>query len=105
MPKDLPFHYEIWRGPQAEFGSEPKAIYYVENHNGQCGYSELAGDFEMATHAMLNTYRESQLGNWIAPVAHLARQTLELSLKSLVSNISERDALVPKESLRSHNLG
>ena len=51
--QDPSFHYEIWRGPRPEFGDEPKAIYYVENHNMQCGYSELSTDFEMATREIL----------------------------------------------------
>lgn len=105
MAKDPPFHFEIWRGPQPEFGIEPKAIYYVENHNAQCGYGELAEDFEMAARAILATYRESQLGNWMAPLAHLVRQTLEISLKSLISSIRERDVEVPEKALRGHDLG
>lgn len=69
MTRDLSFHLEIRRGPQSEFGIEPKAIYYVENHNAQCGYGELALDFEMAARAILATYREPQIGNWMTPSA------------------------------------
>lgn len=102
--QDPPFHFEIWRGPQPGFGDEPKAIYYVENHNGQCSYGELSTDFEMATRATLASYRESGLANWMAPLAHLARQTLELSLKSLVVSIRERDAAISRTALSGHNL-
>lgn len=104
MTKDLPFHHEIWRGPGPEFGTEPKAITYVENHNGQCGYSELSLDFELATRAILENSRVSGLANFIAPLAHLARQTLELSLKSLVFSIRKRDPKVPIVLLRGHDL-
>lgn len=103
--QDPPFHFEILRGPQPEFGEEPKAIYYAENHNAQCSYGELSTDFEMATLAILANYRENQLGNWVGPLAHLARQTLELSLKALVVSIRERDATVPRKALGTHDLG
>lgn len=103
-PDDPPFHYEIWRGPGASFGDEPKAIYYVENHNAQCGYGDLATDFEIAAKALLATYRENALGNWVAPVAHMVRQTLELRLKALLDSILERDASVDKKVLGRHDL-
>lgn len=102
--RDLPFHFEIWREPQPEFGEEQKAIYYVENHNAQCGYAEVSTDFEMTTRAILATYRESHLGNWMAPLAHLARQTLELMLKSLVMSIRERGTIIPRKILGGHDL-
>lgn len=101
---DPPFHYEIRRGPGPAFGDEPKAIYYVENHNGQCGYGESAADFEMATLEMIAAYRASGLGNWVAPVAHLTRQTLELHLKALIVSIRERDPSVSNKPLRGHDL-
>lgn len=103
-PQDPPFHHEIWRGPRPEFGDEPKAIYYVENHNGQCGYRELSTDFEIATREIFTLCHESQLGNWTAPLAHLARQTLELSLKALLESVCERDASIPRKTLRGHDL-
>ena len=103
-PDDPPFHFEIWRGPGLSFGEEPKAIYYVENHNGQCGYGELALDFQMAATALLETYRNEQLGNWMAPVAHLIRQTLELRLKALLSSITDRDPTVDRKPLGQHDL-
>ena len=103
-PDDPPFHFEIWRGPGPSFGDEPKAIYYVENHSGQCGYGELALDFQMAATALLETYRNEQLGNWMAPVAHLIRQTLELRLKALLSSITARDPTIDKQPLGQHDL-
>lgn len=103
-PNDPPFHFEIWRGPSEHFGNEPKSIYYVENHNGQCGYGELATDFEMAAMVLLETYRESALGNWMAPVAHMVRQTLELLLKALLQSIVARDARVDAKPLKQHDL-
>lgn len=101
---DPPFHFEIYRGPSEEFGEEPKAIYYVENHNGQCGYSDLATDFEMAAEAIIDVYRETQLGNWMAPCAHLVRQTLELRVKALLSSIGDRDSSVNLALLKTHAL-
>lgn len=103
-PSDPPFHYEIWSGPGAAFGDEPKAIYYVENHNGQCGYGELALDFAIAAKHLMAAYREDALGNWTAPIAHLVRQTLELLLKDLLQTISEQDQAVPARPLRGHDL-
>lgn len=102
--EDPPFHFEIWKGPGESFGDEPKAIYYVENHNGQCSYGELALDFQMAAAALLTTYKQEQLGNWMAPVAHMIRQTLELRLKALLTSIVERDATVDKSPLAHHVL-
>ncbi|WP_242130277.1 hypothetical protein [Sphingobium sp. Sx8-8] len=103
-PEDPPFHFEIWQGPGRSFGDEPKAIYYVENHNGQCSYGELALDFQIAATALLETYRSEQLGNWMAPVAHMIRQTLELRMKALLSSILARDPAVDKKPLGQHDL-
>lgn len=103
-PSDPPFHFEIWQGPGESFGDEPKSIYYVENHNGQCSYGDLATDFEIAATALLETYRDSGLGNWMGPVAHMVRQTLELRLKALLQSISERDPDVDGKPLRRHDL-
>ncbi len=103
-PEYPPFHFEIWQGPGRSFGDEPKAIYYVENHNSQCTYGEIALDFQMAATALLETYRSEQLGNWMAPVAHMIRQTLELRLKALRSSILARDSTVDKKPLGQHDL-
>ncbi len=102
--EDPPFHFEIWKGPGRSFGDEPKAIYYVENHNGQCGYGELALDFQIAAKALLETYQREQLGNWLAPIAHMIRQTLELQTKALLQSICGRDSKVNSKPLASHNL-
>lgn len=102
--EDPPFHFEIWHGPSQSFGDEPKAIYYVENHNGQCSYGELATDFEIAAKALLQAYQREQIGNWIGPVAHMIRQTLELNLKALLSSILERDVAVDRKPLNRHGL-
>lgn len=104
ITEEPPFHFEIWKGPGSSFGDEPKAIYYVENHNDQFGYAELALDFQMAATALLETYRSEKLGNWMAPVAHMIRQTLELRLKALLSSIVERDPAVDKKPLGQHDL-
>lgn len=101
---DPPFHFEIWRGPSDAFKSEPKSIYYVENHNGQCGYGELATDFEMAALEMIRLYRDTELGNWMGPTAHLVRQTLELQLKALAETIHTTDPSIGNKILKSHNL-
>lgn len=101
---DPPFHFEIYKGPGTSFGDEPKAIYYVENHNAQCGYSDLALDFSIAAEALIEAYRESGLGNWMAPVAHMVRQTLELRLKALLESIYDRDKAVNSKLLGRHNL-
>lgn len=104
-PADDPrFHYEIWTGPTEAFGDKPKAIYYVENHNANCGYSELATDFRPAADAVIEIYRSSQLGNWVAPVAHLVRQTLELELKALYSAVLESDPAIDPRPLGKHDL-
>lgn len=101
--EDPPFHFEIWKGRGKSFCDEPKAIYYVENHNGR-SYGELALDFQMAATALLRTYQEELLGNWMAPVAHMIRQTLELCLKALLSSIVHRDANVDEKPLCHHGL-
>jgi hypothetical protein len=101
---DPPFHFEIWRGPSEAFNSKPRSIYYVENHNGHCGYSDLATDFELAALEIIRIYRETQLGNWMGPTAHLVRQTLELLLKTRVETIHDTDSNVGDKILKSHNL-
>lgn len=101
---DPPFHFEIYQGPGSAFGAEPKAIYYVENHNAQCGYGDLALDFSMAADLLLRTHATSELGNWVAPLAHLIRQTLELRLKALWTSIIDRDSKVDGAHLKGHDL-
>lgn len=101
---DPPFHFEIYRGPGKSFGAEPKAIYYVENHNAPCSYGELATDFSMAAQTLIQTYRETELGNWMAPVAHMVRQTLELRLKACLTSIIERDREANAKLLGRHDV-
>lgn len=101
---DPRFHYEIWTGPTVAFGDRRKAIYYVENHNAACGYAELAFDFRMAANRLIDIYRSSRLANWMAPVAHLVRQTLELELKALYSAALAHDGTIDRKPLGKHNL-
>lgn len=99
-----PFHFEIWRGPTKSFGDEPKAIYYVENHNAQCGYAEVALDFSIAANSLLEKYERESLGNWMGPTAHLIRQTLELKLKALLQAVIALDSSVNSKPLATHRL-
>jgi hypothetical protein len=104
--KDPRFHYEIWSGPTAEFGERPTGIYYVENHNAQPSYDELAMDFKLAADAVLDRYQlEPDLSNWVAPVSHLVRHTVELSLKALLQAVGWRSNEEQSRLLFSHNLG
>jgi hypothetical protein len=103
-PLNPPFHFDIWKGHQTEFGCEDKAIYYVENHNAPCSYKELATDFHMAAIEILKLYRESQLANWMGPMAHLVRQTIELNLKSMIEAIAAKEKKFGISELSGHNL-
>ena len=76
----------------------------MENHNGQCSYAELAVDFQMATDLVIESYQKSGLGNWIAPLAHLMRQTLELRLKALFDMVGKKDGKIETKLLYSHDL-
>lgn len=101
---DPRFHYEIWEGPSLEYGKNHKSIFYVENHNASCGYSELAIDFGMAADALIEKYRISEIGNWTAPVAHISRQVIELHLKALMHSINTFDKTFDSTPLNSHSL-
>lgn len=101
---DPRFHYEIWKGPSTEFGNNQKSISYVENHNSPCGYAELASDFGMAADLLIERYRISGLGNWMAPVAHMSRQVIELHLKALMHSINAFDKTFNTTPLGRHNL-
>lgn len=104
-PADDPrFHYEIWSGPTKEHRARVAGIYYVENHNGQCGYAELAFDFKFAADLAISEYRQSGLANWTAPVAHLVRQTIELQLKSLLQTTVWKGNEVGQALLDTHDL-
>jgi hypothetical protein len=101
---DLRFNFEIWKGPSAECGLDAKAICYVENHNGQCGYAELALDFSFAVDALIKQYRAQAVGNWMAPVAHTSRQLVELRLKALLESIAGQDSSIDVGPLGRHDL-
>lgn len=96
-------HFEIWTGPSTEF-VEKAPIYYVENHNGQCGYADLATDFEMTLALVFDAHRLDGLGNWTSQIAHLARQVLELRLKALFEQIALEDSRVQSKPLKAHDL-
>ena len=109
MPKnnnsdDPRFHYEIWAGPSPEFGQPRKSISYVENHNSHCGYAELAFDFRYAVELLIEQYKHSRFGNWVAPIAHLSRQLIELYLKALMEAVKACDASLDSKPLGYHNL-
>ncbi|WP_421307013.1 hypothetical protein [Aeromonas veronii] len=109
MPKnkissDPRFHYDIWKGPSLEYKKSHKSIFYVENHNTSCGYSELAIDFGMAADELIEQYRISGIVNWIAPVAHISRQVIELHLKALMHSINTFDKNFDAAPLNSHDL-
>ncbi len=98
------YHYRMNHGPSVGFISNAKSLYYVENGNSPWGYSEGCNHFEMATRAILSEYKTSESGDWIGPLAHLGRQTLELGLKALVQDIQRRDSTVPNSVLNGHDL-
>lgn len=98
------FHYEIWKGPSVEFGIKVKSICYVENHNAPCGYAELALDFSYAAATLIEQYRTTGFGNWVAPIAHISRQLIELRLKALMNSIAALDSSFNTEPLGGHNL-
>lgn len=100
---DPRFHFDIYAGP-AVGRRDRSAIYYVENHNGQCSYAELATDFEMLAWLAIEQFQRDHLGNWTAPIAHSVRQTLELLLKAMLEAI-ERRGCPPNSALSfSHDL-
>lgn len=96
-------HFEIWAGPNPDFvGKAP--VYYVENHNGQCSYAELATDFEMTLALVFDAHRHDGLGNWTSQIAHLVRQVLELRLKALFEQITLEDSTIRSKLLKVHDL-
>jgi hypothetical protein len=102
--RDPRFHYEFWSGPTTAHTERLAGLYYVENHNGQCGYSELALDFKIAADLAISQYRKTELGNWTAPVAHLVRQTIELMLKALLEATLQKGNSAGEGLLYSHSL-
>lgn len=97
-------HREIWSDAKSGSHAERPPVYYVENHNAPVGYAEAALDFEMLVNELIPRLGPDELGNWIAPVLHLARQTLELRLKALLHTICDRDESVDGRILGKHDL-
>jgi hypothetical protein len=102
--QDPRWHYEIWSGPSHEFNQNNRSIYYVENHNSQCGYAELALDFSIAVDSLIAQYKKTDFGNWVGPIAHMSRQLVELLLKSLMETIKATDNTFNTTPLQGHNL-
>jgi hypothetical protein len=89
--KDNPddrFYFEIWSGETKALKAAKPSITYCENHNAEFDYGLAATDFRIAADALIEQQRlDPHLGNWTAPVLHIIRQTLELTLKSLIETI------------------
>lgn len=102
---DPRFHHEIWSGPTSAFLQRSQSISYVENHNGDFDYGLAALDFKMAAEVLLEVQqRDPQTSNWIAPVCHMVRQSIELSLKELMQATAWHDGSDNPKPLFSHNL-
>lgn len=90
-PEDNPderFHFEIWSGPTEALKTTNPSVSYCENHNADFDYGLAALDFKLSALALMARQREDpHLSNWTAPVLHMIRQTLELTLKSLNETI------------------
>ena len=110
MPKsmngsDNRFYFKIWNGPSAAFNERNPSVYYCENHNGELDYGLAATDFEMAANALISIQLEQpNTGNWVAPILHMVRQTLELNLKSLLQMINWRTGNTTYRISYDHNL-
>lgn len=102
---DQRFYFEIWSGRSDEMNARSPSIYYCENHNGDLDYGLAETDFRMAADALIAIHRQDpHLGNWVAPILHLVRQTLELSLKSLLEIIDRKLKATEKSFRFSHDL-
>jgi hypothetical protein len=97
-------HREIWSDAESGHRAERPLVYYVENHNAPIGYAEAALDFEMLVSELLPRISPHELGNWIGPVLHLARQTIELRLKALLETVCDRDETIGERLLGTHDL-
>ena len=85
---DERFYFEIWNGPTEAFKVTSPSVSYCENHNADFDYGLAALDFKIAAQALIERQREDQnMSNWTAPVLHMIRQTIELTLKSLIETI------------------
>jgi|OM-RGC.v1.012926328 hypothetical protein len=93
-PDDNPderFHFEICSGPKEALKATKPSISYCENHNADFDYGLAALDFKLAALVLIERQRKDRhLSNWTAPVLHMIRQTLELTLKSLIETIGWR---------------
>lgn len=64
---------------------------YCENHNADFDYGLAALDFKLSALVLIARQREDpHLSNWTAPILHMIRQTLELTLKSLIETIGRK---------------
>jgi hypothetical protein len=102
--QDPKYHFDMWKGAEADFVNLDPSIYYAENYNGQCGYAELSTDFSGAVDLIIEEYSRSELGNWVAPLAHMSRQLIELHLKALMEAIASKDSSFDVKPLGGHNL-
>jgi len=85
---DERFYFEIWSGPTNVLKATGPSVSYCENHNADFDYGLAALDFKIAAVALIDCQRvDPHMSNWTAPVLHVIRQTLELTLKSLIETI------------------
>ncbi len=102
---DPRFYFEIWSGPSDAMKARSPSVYYCENHNGELDYGLAQTDFRLAADVLIAIHRQDpNLGNWVAPILHLIRQTLELSLKSLLETIDWKLRTTEKSFKFSHDL-
>ena len=102
---DERYHFEIWNGPTSALKATNPSITYCENHNADFDYGMAALDFKLATQALIAQQRsDPNLSNWTAPVLHMIRQTLELTLKSLVETIGEKVGFEAEKVPFKHDL-
>ncbi|MDF2383748.1 hypothetical protein JMG10_19870 [Nostoc ellipsosporum NOK] len=101
---DTRFHMTLF-GSLANYNEKrPPLLYYVENGNAIAGYDQLAFDYKMTADLLINTSKESGLGNWFAPTLLVVRQTLELALKALLEATVDRGNSSNKRIMFSHDL-
>lgn len=102
---DARFHFEIWSGETDVLRATAPSILYCENHNADFDYGLAALDFKIAAEALINRQRnDPHMGNWTAPILHMIRQTLELTLKSLIETIGWRTGAEQGTVKFMHNL-
>lgn len=85
---DERFYFEIWNGPAEAFEATSPSIFYCENHNADFDYGLAALNFRISAQALIDSQRKDpHMSNWTAPVLHMIRQTIELTLKSLIETV------------------